>query len=461
MLGLADRARVIDLFEALMKGDVAAALAELRDQYDIGADPSVVLADLAEFTHFVTRVKVVPAVADDISLAEAERTRGRAFAAALSMRVLSRTWQMLLKGIAEVQAAGRPIAAAEMVLVRIAYVADLPTPDEAIRSLGRRQRRGAAIKQWRRRHDRLGAPQRARRSASSAARRPAVRAPWRRPDRPAIRWLSGRTAAPSRCWRSRRSAIWSRSPPEARPANEGCAGAGYSPGALRGRPAGDRARAGAAKTLVNDLSRKLQQWTGKRWMVIVSARAGRRRRSAREPKPSKAELETGVRGDPLVQAVLGRFPGAEIVGVRGRRRAAAAAASADDDAPPLDDDGLGDNWIKTTRVTAHGDGRFHGPDEAGRRSCRRRCRSCRPSSTRIEVEGTAGGGLVTVTLNAKGELKGVKHRRLADQAGREGNPRGPAGRRARRRAAQGRGADAGQDEGLTGGLPLPPGMKLF
>src|SRR4029077_16955937 len=135
MLGLADRTRVIDLFESLMKGDVAAALRELREQYDIGADPLVVLADIAEFTHFVTRIKIVPAVADDISLGEAERTRGRALAATLSMRVLSRTWQMLLKGIGEVQAAGRPLAAAEMLLVRIAYVADLPTPDEVIRSL--------------------------------------------------------------------------------------------------------------------------------------------------------------------------------------------------------------------------------------------------------------------------------------------------------------------------------------
>src|SRR4249920_2673874 len=135
MLGLADRVRVVDLFEALMKGDVAAALKELRDQYDVGADPAVVLGDLAEFTHFVTRVKVVPAVADDVSLSEAERTRGRAFAAQLSMRVLSRAWQMLLKGVAEVQGAGRPIAAAEMVLVRIAYAADLPTPDEVIRTL--------------------------------------------------------------------------------------------------------------------------------------------------------------------------------------------------------------------------------------------------------------------------------------------------------------------------------------
>src|SRR5256714_2158948 len=135
MLGLADRARIIDLFEALMRGDIAAALAELRDQYDCGADPSVVLADLAEFTHFVTRVKVVPAVADDPSVTEVERTRGRAFAAALSMRVLARAWQMLFRGIPDVQQAGKPIAAAEMVLVRIAYAADLPTPDEVIRAL--------------------------------------------------------------------------------------------------------------------------------------------------------------------------------------------------------------------------------------------------------------------------------------------------------------------------------------
>src|SRR6202049_2312625 len=119
MLGLADRARIVDLFEAMMRGDMAGALRELRDQYDSGADPAVVLTDLAEFTHFVTRVKVVPAVAEDRSLAEIERKRGRDFAAGLSMRVLSRTWQMLFKGLTEVKDAPRPIAAAEMVLVRI------------------------------------------------------------------------------------------------------------------------------------------------------------------------------------------------------------------------------------------------------------------------------------------------------------------------------------------------------
>ncbi len=135
MLGLADRTRVIDLFQSLASGDIAAAFEEFREQYDTGADPVVVLSDLAEFVNFVTRVKVVPATADNLALGETERTRGRDFAAKLSMRVLSRMWQMLLKGIAEVQAETRPQAAAEMVLVRIAYVADLPTPDEAIRMI--------------------------------------------------------------------------------------------------------------------------------------------------------------------------------------------------------------------------------------------------------------------------------------------------------------------------------------
>src|SRR5467141_1726273 len=141
MLGLADRTRVIDLFEQLTRGDIASAFKEFREQYDTGADPIVVLSDLAEFVNFVTRVKIVPATADNVAFGETERLRARDFAAKLSMRVLSRMWQMLLKGITEVQTATRPAAAAEMVLVRIAYVADMPTPDEAIRML---EQNGAA-----------------------------------------------------------------------------------------------------------------------------------------------------------------------------------------------------------------------------------------------------------------------------------------------------------------------------
>ena len=135
MLGLADRAQVIDLFEATMRGDVAAAFVTLRAQYDAGADPAVTLADLATFTHLVTRLKLVPDAGKDPALTEAERSRGAAFAQRLSIRTLSRAWQILLKGIPEVQTATRPFAAAEMVLVRLAYAADLPTPDEALRAL--------------------------------------------------------------------------------------------------------------------------------------------------------------------------------------------------------------------------------------------------------------------------------------------------------------------------------------
>ena len=321
MLGLADRARVIDLFEALMRGDIAAALNELRAQYDIGADPAVVLADLAEFTHFVTRVKVVPSVADDPALIEIERTRGRACAEKLSMRVLSRTWQMLLKGMTEVAAAGRPLAAAEMVLVRIAFAADLPTPEDVIRSL-----------------DENGQASRVQAPAPAAAPAAAASPP---------RFEAPRFEA-SRVETSRggpRAALAPSSDPSARlPAS---AAEPSAPALVVGRfedliaLAAQKRDLGvklalerdvrlvrcedgrleiglqqsAAKTLVNDLARKFSQWTNRRWMVVVSAEQGEATVKS-QSDARQAELKTGVRADPLVQAVLARFPGAEIVDVR-------------------------------------------------------------------------------------------------------------------------------------------------
>ncbi|CAM1634962.1 DNA polymerase III subunit gamma/tau [Bartonella apis] len=136
MLGLADRTRIIDLFEMIMKGDVAGALKEFRDQYDGGADPLVILNELADFNHLVTRLRFTPEIADDISLVEEERERGLDFSKKLSVRVLSSTWQMLLKGTREVDSAASPIDAAEMLLIRLTHAADLPTLDEALKALG-------------------------------------------------------------------------------------------------------------------------------------------------------------------------------------------------------------------------------------------------------------------------------------------------------------------------------------
>ncbi len=327
MLGLADRTRVIDLFEALMRADIAAALKELRDQYDSGADPAMVLGDLAEFTHFVTRVKIVPALADDVSLTEAERIRGRAFATKLSMRVLARCWQMLLKGIAEVEAAGRPVDAAEMVLVRIAYAADLPTPDEVIRSLGDTRGGNGAAKTQAASAAPAAAPPRAElRTEPRAPRGPlAAAAPI---SAPMAAPMSAPMAAP-------------RTSPDPAPRDEAAEIRAVNTFAdlialaaekrdLATKSALERdvrlvrfedgmlelaLEPSARKTLVGELSKTLNDWTGRRWMVAVSAEGGMPSMRA-QAEARKAELKDGVREDPLVQAVLARFPGAEIVDVR-------------------------------------------------------------------------------------------------------------------------------------------------
>jgi DNA polymerase III subunit gamma/tau len=331
MLGLADRTRVIDLFEALMRADIATALKELRDQYDAGADPAMVLGDLAEFTHFVTRVKIVPALADDVSLTEAERTRGRAFAAKLSMRVLARTWQMLLKGIGEVEAAGRPVDAAEMVLVRIAYAADLPTPDEVLRSLGETPRgNGAGATS--------SAPPRGelRSEAPRGTRGPlAAAVPTVTPmDEPIAR--GNETSLPARAVKSFEDLIAlaaeKRDLATKSALERDVRLVRFEDGRLE-----LALEASARKTLVGEISKKLSDWTGRRWMVVVSAEAGVPSVRA-QAETRKAELKDGVRDDPLVQAVMARFPGAEIVDVRPPAGSPAASAEELPEASPNESD---------------------------------------------------------------------------------------------------------------------------
>jgi DNA polymerase III subunit gamma/tau len=341
MLGLADRTRVIDLFEALMRADIATALKELRDQYDAGADPAMVLGDLAEFTHFVTRVKIVPALADDVSLTEAERVRGRAYAVKLSMRILARTWQMLLKGMSEVEAAGRPIDAAEMVLVRIAYAADLPTPDEVVRSLEEAQpgNGGAptasaapAGGQTRSEHVRLDPPRAdltgrgPRGPVVSASKMPAPAA-IDAPDAEAaeIRVVRNFEELIALAVEKRDLSIKSALERDVRLVR-------FEDGKLE-----IALESSARKMLIGELSKKLAEWTGRRWMVAVSAEAGSPSIRA-QTEMRKTELKDNVRTDPLVQAVLTRFPGAEIVEVRQPPGIGGATTEESRNTPPAESD---------------------------------------------------------------------------------------------------------------------------
>ncbi|WP_269930907.1 DNA polymerase III subunit gamma/tau [Aminobacter sp. HY435] len=322
MLGLADRARVVDLFENIMKGDVAAALGELRAQYDTGADPVAVLNDLAEFTHLVTRLRFVPSAADDASLSEDERKRGVEFAQSLSVRVLSRAWQMLLKGIPEVQSSNRPVSAAEMVLIRLAHSADLPTLDEALRSLGDGSMQASggprnggvpagggnggggasAIAQARMPVSNGGGQ--AMRLVESVPAPEAFVAPTPAPE-PLVDAVPVRTIAElaNLAEANREMAFKVLIRRVVRPVR---IEAGHIECSLT---------ADAPRTFLNDLTAKLKAWTGRHWMVSLSREEG---------GPTLAEIEankreialTDARADPTVSAILSRFPGAKIIDVR-------------------------------------------------------------------------------------------------------------------------------------------------
>ena len=144
LLGLADRGRGFDLFDLTLSGDVAGALAEFDAQYALGADPSMIIASLAELTHWLTRLKFVADAGADVTYSADMRARGLAAAEKLSTRILSRVWQALLHGHQETLNASNPKAAAEMVLVRLAHLSDVPTPEELLKQWEAAQNSGSA-----------------------------------------------------------------------------------------------------------------------------------------------------------------------------------------------------------------------------------------------------------------------------------------------------------------------------
>jgi len=343
MLGLADRGRSLDLFEAVMRGDAAGALAELGAQYAEGAEPSAILRDLAEIAHWVSMVKIAASAADDPTVGPDERARGLDFAGRLSMRTLTRAWQMLLKAIEEAATAPNAMMAAEMAVIRLTHVAELPSPEDLVRRLS-----GAGAG--------AGAP-----AGPAGAGAPPGSGGRAAPGlRSAAQAVSG-LAAPAAAQPA--GAVEARAAPAAVPGagplarfaafedvlalvrarrdvsllveiERGLRLVKYAPGRIEFEPAAE-----AAADLAPRLAQRLQEWTGARWGVSVVASGGGAT-LAEAAEARRGDLMAKALEHPAVAAVLAAFPGAAIREIREREPAAASAAPP----PPEDDPELDDAW---------------------------------------------------------------------------------------------------------------------
>jgi DNA polymerase-3 subunit gamma/tau len=334
MLGLADRGRTLDLFDLVMKGDAAAALAELSAQYADGADPMAVLRDLAEITHWISVVKINPSAAEDPTTPPDEQARGRDMAARLPMRALTRMWQMLLKAIEEVALAPNAMMAAEMAVIRLTHVADLPDPETLVRKLSDSPRPPAsgAVPG--------GAPAGGG-SAGGTVHAPRLAPVHAAPARGPVMTAAAPAQAESQLQvyasfdavveliRQKRDMLLLNE------VETGLRLARYSPGRIEFEPA-----PGARADLAARLGQRLQGWTGARWAVsVVSSGGAPTLAEAREA--GIAEIRADVAGNPLVQAILAAFPGARVSDVRSPERLTEAAAEMA--LPPAEPE-LGDDW---------------------------------------------------------------------------------------------------------------------
>lgn len=326
MLGLADRGRVLDLFDMIMRGDTASALSELSSQYADGADPMAVLRDLAEVTHWVSVVKISPEAAEDPTVNPDERTRSLTMAEGLPMRALTRMWQMLLKALEEVGVAPNAMMAAEMSVIRLTHVADLPTPDDLIRKL---QNTPVPPNGGGARMDSTAAA-----SATSAVSTNAVSASG-----------SGTTAmlavAPAVDALARYvhfddvvQLIRTRRDMKLLVEVENYLRlAKYSPGYIEFEPTEK-----APTNLASRLSSRLQNWTGVRWVVSVVSTGGGD--TIGEVKDAhRDDMQARAKAHPLVQSVLQSFPGAEVKAVRSN-----IFEDNNEEIVPIDPDDSDDNW---------------------------------------------------------------------------------------------------------------------
>ncbi|MGN6516349.1 MAG: DNA polymerase III subunit gamma/tau, partial [Rhizomicrobium sp.] len=296
MLGLADRGRVLDLFEKVMAGKIADALTDLSQLYDVGADPLVVMQDLLETTHFLTRLKVAPDAEGFFDGGSSEAKRAAEMAAKLSVPSLTRAWQLLLKGLFEVRDSTHPLKAAEMALIRLAYAADLPPTDKLVRDVmdGAPAPRGPAAPS-------SGGGARAVGSSSQAPM--AQRAPEPTAsvqNAPVLRTLEDIAAL----------AIAKGAPVLKVHIENDMHLVSMEQGRIEFRPSQR-----APSTLSGDLAQRLKDWTGIRWVVSVAREGGAPTIAEAKRGAHQAKLDA-VLQEPMVRAVLDRFPGSEVIAVR-------------------------------------------------------------------------------------------------------------------------------------------------
>ncbi|HLO75215.1 MAG TPA: DNA polymerase III subunit gamma/tau [Magnetospirillum sp.] len=312
MLGLADRARVFDLFEQVMQGKVADALDMMGEQYALGADPVVVLQDMLELTHWLTRLKVTPDAAESGTASETERVKGRAMADGLSMAQLTRAWQMLLKGLAETRSAPNPLQAAEMAIVRLAYAADLPTPAELIEQLranppaprgpggggggGAPAPMGGGAMNPAVSGGFVGGPGGGGATALKLAPAPE---PLQLPPMPAS------FAEVAKLFSDKREGIL------AVALRNQVSLVRFEAGRIEFRP-----HSSAPHDLAQKLGRLLGEWTGRRWTVTVNTTDPAEPTLAEQDIIAENKRRQDAANHPLVQAIMAAFPGASIEVVR-------------------------------------------------------------------------------------------------------------------------------------------------
>ncbi|MBR9651136.1 DNA polymerase III subunit gamma/tau [Thalassovita aquimarina] len=319
MLGLADRGRVLDLYALIMKGDAGGALAEISAQYADGADPMAVLRDLAEITHWISVVKITPEAVDDPTVSPDERARGQAMAEALPMRVMTRMWQMLLKALDEVASAPNAMMAAEMAIIRLTHVADLPSPEELVRKLQDTPPPppgpGGGIAMQ-------GAPAAGGGGASAYASAPTGGGGASQQGGPQAALAQDAEQALARYPTFEHVVELIRTHRDMQllvQVETGLRLAAYQPGRIEFVPTPD-----APRDLAQRLGSALQRWTGNRWAVTVVNEGGGEtideKRNAKE-NALRAEAEA----HPMVQAVLTAFPQAKITKIRTQEELAAKA----------------------------------------------------------------------------------------------------------------------------------------